>query len=88
MQFYKENGRPDKIDGYTPEQRFFMSWATVWRGIIREEALRTQIKTDPHSPAKYRGYVPLQHVDAFYEAFNIQESDSMWVAPEKRVRIW
>jgi putative endopeptidase len=88
MQYYKENGRPGKIEGYTPEQRFFMSWATVWRGIMREEALRTLIKTNPHAPGQYRGYVPLQHVDAFYKAFNVQEGDSMWVAPEDRVRIW
>lgn len=88
MRYYKENEKPGKIEGYTPEQRFFMSWATVWRGIMRDEALRTQIKTDPHSPAKVRGYAPLQQVDAFYKAFNIQPGDSMYIAPEDRVRIW
>ncbi|MEM6684514.1 MAG: M13 family metallopeptidase [Bacteroidota bacterium] len=85
---FKENGKPDKIDGFTPEQRFFMSWATVWRTKMREEALRTRIKTDPHSPGKYRAYVPLQNVDAFYEAFDIKEGDKMFIAPEERVRIW
>ncbi|MEM6719284.1 MAG: M13 family metallopeptidase [Bacteroidota bacterium] len=85
---FKENGRPDKIDGFTPEQRFFMSWGTIWRTIVRDEALQMQIKTDPHSPGKYRAYVPLQNVDAFYEAFDIKEGDKMYIAPEERVRIW
>ncbi|PTX60138.1 putative endopeptidase [Kordia periserrulae] len=84
----KENGRPDKIDGFTPEQRFFISWATVWRTKMREEALRTRIKTDTHSPGQYRGYVPLQNIDAFYTAFDIKEGDKMYIAPEERVRIW
>ena len=85
---FKENGRPDKIDGFTPEQRFFMSWATVWRTLMRDEALRTRIKTDPHSPGMYRATQPLKNVDAFYEAFDIKEGDPMYLAPEKRVRIW
>ena len=84
----KEHGNPGKIDGFTPEQRFFMSWATVWRTKMREEALRNRIKTDPHSPGEYRAYVPLQNIDAFYEAFNIQEGDKMYVKPENRVKIW
>ncbi|SDZ80112.1 M13 family metallopeptidase [Psychroflexus halocasei] len=84
----KENGNPGKIEGLTPEQRFFMSWATVWRTKTRDEALKTQVKTDPHSPGKYRAYVPLQNVDAFYEAFDIKETDSLYIAPEERVRIW
>src|SRR5699024_5625490 len=63
-------------------------WATVWRGLIRDEALRTKIKTDPHSPGQVRGYAPLMHVDAFYTAFDVQEGDSMYIAPENRVRIW
>jgi putative endopeptidase len=88
QRYLEENGRPGKIEGFTPEQRFFMSWATIWRGKIRDEALQTKIKTDPHSPAQVRGYVPLQHIDAFYKAFNIEEGDSMYIAPEDRVRIW
>lgn len=84
----EEHGRPGKIDGFTPEQRFFLSWATVWRTKMRDEALRNKIKTDPHSPGMYRAVVPLQHIDAFYEAFNITEGDSMWIAPEERVKIW
>ncbi len=88
QQSFKENGRPEKIDGFTPEQRFFMSWATVWRTLMRDEALRTRIKTDPHSPGMYRATQPLKNIDAFYEAFDIKEGDPMYLAPEKRVRIW
>lgn len=86
--YFKENGRPDNIDGFTPEQRFFMSWATVWRTLSRPDALETQIKTDPHSPGIYRATQPLKNIDAFYEAFDIKEGDPMYLAPEKRVRIW
>ena len=55
---------------------------------MREEALRTRIMTDPHSPGMYRGYVPLQNVEAFYEAFDINKGDDMYLDPEKRVVIW
>jgi predicted metalloendopeptidase len=89
LQLYlKENGNPGLIDGYTPEQRFFISWATIWRSKMRDEALKNQVKTDPHSPGMYRAYVPIQNVDSFYSAFNIKEGDGMFVAPEKRVKIW
>ncbi|MDB2426855.1 M13 family metallopeptidase, partial [Flavobacteriaceae bacterium] len=89
LQLYmNENGRPDNIDGFTAEQRFFMSWATVWRTLTREDALRTQIKTDPHSPGIQRATQPLKNVDAFYTAFDIQEGDKMYLPKEQRVRIW
>jgi len=88
QRFYKENGRPDDIDGFTAEQRFFMSWATVWRTKSRDEALRTQIKTDPHSPGRIRATQPLLNIQAFYDAFDIKEGDAMYVAPENRVSIW
>ena len=88
QKYYAENGRPENIDGFTPEQRFFMSWATVWRTKSRDEALRTQIKTDPHSPGMVRAVQPLLNVDAFYEAFDIKEGDANYLAPEDRVRIW
>ncbi len=84
----KENGDPGKIDGFSPEQRFFLSWATVWRTKMRDEAMKNRIKTDPHSPGMYRAYVPLQNIDAWYDAFSIEEGDSMYVKPEERVRIW
>ena len=89
LQLYlKDNGNPGLIDGYTPEQRFFISWATIWRTKARDEAIKNQVKTDPHSPGMYRAYVPLQNVDAFYEAFNIKKGDKMYIDPEKRVKIW
>lgn len=88
QKFFAENGRPENIDGFTPEQRFFMSWATVWRTLSREDALRTQIKTDPHSPGRYRATQPLLNIDAFYEAFEIKEGDGMYLPPDQRVRIW
>ncbi|MFS4467028.1 M13 family metallopeptidase [Maribacter sp. 2210JD10-5] len=88
QKYFEENGRPENIDGFTPEQRFFMSWATVWRTLSRNEALETQIKTDPHSPGKVRAIQPLLNVQAFYDAFDIKEGDSMYLAPEKRVQIW
>nr|WP_294781448.1 M13 family metallopeptidase [uncultured Flavobacterium sp.] len=89
LQLYlKEKGNPGLIDGFTPEQRFFISWATVWRTKTRDEAIKNQVKTDPHSPGMYRAYVPIQNVDAFYKAFNIKKGDKMYVEPEKRVKIW
>ena len=89
LQLYlKENGNPGLIDGYTPEQRFFISWGTIWRSKMRDEAVKNQVKTDPHSPGMYRAYVPLLNVDEFYKAFNISETDKLFVKPEDRVRIW
>lgn len=88
QRYYAENGRPEDIDGFTPEQRFFMSWATVWRTKSRDEALRTQIKTDPHSPGMVRATQPLLNIQEFYDAFDIKEGDAMYLAPEKRVSIW
>ena len=88
QRFFKENGRPDDIDGFTAEQRFFMSWATVWRTKSRDEALRTQIKTDPHSPGRIRATQPLLNIQAFYDAFDIKEGDAMYLSPEERVNIW
>jgi putative endopeptidase len=89
LQLYlKENGNPGLIDGYTPEQRFFISWGTIWRSKMRDEAIKNQVKTDPHSPGMYRAYVPLLNVDEFYKAFNISETDKLFIKPEDRVRIW
>lgn len=84
----KKNGNPGLIDGYTPEQRFFISWATIWRSKMRDEAIKNQVKTDPHSPGMYRAYVPLQNVDSFYQAFDVKEGDKLYVKPENRVKIW
>ena len=89
LQIYlKANGNPGLIDGFTPEQRFFISWATIWRSKMRDEAIKNQVKTDPHSPGMYRAYVPLQNVEAFYKAFNILPHNGMYLPYEKRVKIW
>ncbi|MEW5676651.1 M13 family metallopeptidase [Flavobacterium enshiense] len=84
----KKSGTKGLIDGYTPEQRFFISWATIWRSKMRDEAVKNQVKTDPHSPGMYRAYVPLQNVESFYQAFDITEGQKLYVKPENRVKIW
>ncbi len=86
--FLKKNGTPAKIDGYTAEQRFFLSWGTIWRTKMRDEALKNLIMTNTHSPGMYRAYMPLKNVDAFYTAFDVKEGDNMYLKPEDRVRIW
>jgi putative endopeptidase len=89
LQLYlKENGNPGLIDGFTPEQRLFISWGTIWRSKMRDEAIKNQVKTDPHSPGMYRAYVPLLNLDTFYKAFDIKETDKLYVKPEERVKIW
>ena len=89
LQLYlKENGNPGLIDGFTPEQRLFISWATIWRSKMRDEAIKNQVKTDPHSPGMYRAYVPLLNLDTFHQAFGIKPGDGMYLDPEKRVKIW
>jgi putative endopeptidase len=77
-----------KIDGFTPDQRFFLSYAQCWRRKVKDEALRTQINTDPHSPSKYRVWGPLMSFAPFYAAFNIKEGDKMFVAEKDRINIW
>jgi putative endopeptidase len=86
--YLADNESEDQIQGYTPEQRFFISWATIWRSKYKDEALRNQVMTDPHSPGMYRATGPLVNIDGFYEAFNIQEGDPMYKADSARVRIW
>jgi putative endopeptidase len=86
--FLNKSGRPENIDGYTPEQRFFLSWGTIWRTKMRDEALKNLIMTNTHSPGMYRAYMPLKNVDAFYTAFDVKEDDKMYLTPEDRVRIW
>lgn len=77
-----------RIDGFTPDQRFFLGYAQVWRLKSRDENLRTRITTDPHSPEMYRVNGPASNFDPFYAAFGVKEGDKMYIAPEKRARIW
>jgi putative endopeptidase len=88
QKYYGKYGRPEDIDGLTPEQRFFISWATIWRIKYRDEALRTQIKTDPHSPGMYRANGPLRNIPEFYAAFNVTENNEMFQPDSLRVVIW
>ena len=83
------NGQPSPVlDGITGDQRFFYGWAQVWQSKMRDDALRNQIATDPHSPAEFRVIGPLRNVDAWYEAFNVQPGSKYYLAPADRVRIW
>ena len=77
-----------EMDGFTAEQRVFLGYAQAWRSKTRDEAIRVQINTDPHSPADYRVNGIVRNVPEFYAAFDIQEGDSLYLAPEKRVKIW
>ncbi|MCC5878569.1 MAG: peptidase M13 [Idiomarina sp.] len=76
------------LDGYTGEQRFFLSWAQIWKMKMRDDAMREQIARGPHAPPKYRAMGAPRNVDAFYEAFDVQEGDEMYIPPAERVRIW
>jgi len=76
------------IDGFTGDQRFFLAHAQVWRAIQRDDALRNQLLTDPHSPPAARGTIPEQNMDAWYTAFGVKEGDKLYLKPEQRVRIW
>jgi endothelin-converting enzyme/putative endopeptidase len=88
QKYVEDNGEPPVLDGYTGAQRFFMAWAQVWRAKAREDALRQQLLTDPHSPAKYRINGIVRNVDAWYEAFDVQPDDALYLPPEQRVNIW
>jgi len=76
------------IDGLTGDQRFYLSWAQVWRAASREAALRQQLLTDPHSPEQFRVNGVVRNQDPWYEAFNITPDDDLYLPPEQRVRIW
>ena len=76
------------IDGYTGDQRFFMAWAQVWKRVVREEALKNQVATDPHSPAEYRVNGVVRNMDAWYDAFGVTEDDDLYLSPDERVQIW
>lgn len=79
---------PPKIDGFTPEQRFFISFAQLWRTKFRDDALRRQVMSNEHSPGQFRAIGPLVNMPQFYAAFGVREGDPMWRAPEVRAKIW
>jgi len=83
------NGKPaPSMDGFTGEQRVFIGWGQAWLSKSTEEALRNQVGTDPHSPAKFRVNGVVRNIPEFYTAFNVKPTDSLYLAPEKRVKIW
>ena len=82
-------GKPSPtIDGLTGDQRFFLAFAQAWRGNQRDDAIKTQVASDPHSPRRFRIIGPLRNLDAWYNAFNIAPDSKFYIPPEKRVRIW
>ena len=83
----KTHPLPSK-DGFTPEQRFFLSYGLIWANNIREEMLRKQVQTDPHSPARWRVNGALPHIEAWYKAFNISKKDPLYVPQKERVNVW
>lgn len=83
----KKNPLKNK-DGFTPEQRFFLSWARVWAGNARPEYLELIINTDPHSPNEARVNAALPHIDGWYEAFNIKKGDKLFIPKKRRAQIW
>ena len=76
------------IDGFTAEQRVFLGYAQVWREKYRDDALRNKIQTDTHAPSMYRSNGAVRNVPQWYEAFDVQESDALYLPPEERVKIW
>ena len=77
-----------KIDGFTPDQRFFLNWAQVWRSNSLPETEAQRIVTDNHSPGMYRANGPVTNIEAFYKAFDVKLGDKMYKAPEQRTKIW
>ena len=77
-----------KIDGFTSAQRFFLSWAQIWRNNALPETQAQLILTDSHSPGMYRTNGAIVNIDGWYSAFNVQPGDKLYIAPEKRIRIW
>ncbi|TKB99854.1 M13 family metallopeptidase [Pedobacter cryotolerans] len=84
----KQGQSNEKIDGFTPDQRFFLSWAQVWRGNILPETAAQLIKTDPHSPGPYRTIGAPVNMDAWYNAFDVKAGDKLYKKPEDRIRMW
>lgn len=84
----KQGQGNEKIDGFTPDQRFFLSWAQVWRAATRDEEMFNRIKTDPHSPNLWRCNGPLSNMPEFYAAFGVKEGDKMYRPDSLRAKVW
>ena len=88
QRYQAKHGDPGLIDGFSQDQRFFISWGTVWRTKMRDETLKNRIKTDPHSPGMFRAIAPQSNMESFYAAFDVSEGDEMFRTEDKRVYIW
>lgn len=89
LQMYlKDKGNPGLISGYNQDQRFFLSWGTIWRTKSTEKYMINQVKTDPHSPGLFRAFGPLVNTEAWYKAFEVKEGDKHYKKPEERIKIW
>jgi len=84
----KQGQSEELIDGFTPDQRFFLSWAQIWRNKSTDAMALQLIETDPHSPGEWRCNGPLSNFEPFYKAFNIKEGDKMFVPVDKRAKVW
>jgi len=84
----KQGQSNELIDGFTPDQRFFLSWAQVWRVIRRQQQLRNMLNTNPHSPEKYRVNGPLSNFEPFYKAFQVSPGNKMYRKETELVKIW
>jgi putative endopeptidase len=78
----------EKIDGFTPEQRFFLSWAQIWRENVRDETMKVQINTDPHSPGRWRVNGPFSNMPEFAQAWGAKDGDPMVRPADVRAKIW
>lgn len=85
---FKENGRPEPIDGFTPEQRFYLGYAAVWAQNITDQEKQRRVLTDVHSLGEHRVNVSVRNLDTFFEAFSIKEGDPMFRPESERVIIW
>jgi putative endopeptidase len=88
FQMTKQSKSNQKIDGLTPDQRFFLAWAQIRKSAMRPETAAQSILTDPHSPSEYRAVGPVVNMDAWYKAFNVQPGDKLYKKPEERIKIW
>jgi putative endopeptidase len=83
-----EGASSEPVEGYTPEQRLFLSWGAIWQSKARAETVQQRLATDPHSPNEFRCNQIVANLDAFHEAFGVTESDALWLPEEQRVKIW
>ena len=79
---------PEKIDGFTAEQRFFIAWAQGWRGNMRPEMLKNMVQTNPHAPGNFRVNGPPSNMQEFYDAFGVKDGDKMYRSEKERAAIW